>query len=44
MHVHAGIIDFANVLAYMIIAGFFLRLISARWPDNPWSKALAFII
>lgn len=30
-------------LAYAMIWGFIIRAISAKFPDNPFSKALAFI-
>lgn len=30
-------------LAYAMIWGFIVRAISSKYPDNPFSKALAFI-
>lgn len=37
-------VNFLNYLAYAVIAGFLIRFGSARWPDNAFSKAFAFVI
>jgi hypothetical protein len=42
--VQAGLIDFLVTAAYMLIFGFFVRTTAARYPENPFSKALAFML
>lgn len=42
--VQAGLIDFLVTVAYMLLAGFFLRTYQGRNPDSPWAKALAFML
>lgn len=36
-------LNFLIVLAMMIIAGFLLRSLAARWADNPVGQGLAYI-
>lgn len=43
MHVHIGVADFLIVAAYLLILGFFLRTLAARYADTPFGEALAFI-
>lgn len=43
VHVHASALEFLIVVAYMVIAGFFFRVIETRYPDSAIGKALAFI-
>ncbi len=43
MHVHVGALNALIFLAYLLIVGFSVRVISARFPDSPLGQALAFI-
>lgn len=43
MQVHVGLPQFLVFVAYLIIAGFFLRVLAARYSERPLGKALSFI-
>lgn len=43
MTVHASVLEFLITACYIIIFGFFVRTFSAKYPDNPVSKAMGFI-
>lgn len=43
LHVHVSALNALIVLAYLIILGFIIRTIQAKYPDNELVKATAFI-
>ena len=43
MHVHISPVEFLATAAYLVIFGFLWRSLAARWSDNPWGQAMAFI-
>lgn len=43
MTIHASLIEFLITACYIIIFGFMVRSISAKFPDSPFSKAFGFI-
>jgi hypothetical protein len=43
MNLNVSLWGFLTWLAYYIIAGFFLRFLSAKFPDSPIGKAVLFI-
>jgi hypothetical protein len=43
MHVHASALDALIIAAYLLVIGFLLRMIAARYKDSPFGQALAFI-
>lgn len=43
MHVHAGVLEAMIFAAYLLIVGFILRWIEARYPDSAIGKALSVI-
>lgn len=43
MTVHASVLEFLITACYIIIFGFFVRSLSARYPDSPFAKAFGFI-
>lgn len=43
MHITVSTVEFFTVVAYVILFGFFWRSLSARWSDNPFGQAMAFI-
>jgi len=43
MDFHVSTIGFFIFTAYLLIAGFFLRWLSARYSDTTWGKALGYI-
>jgi len=42
-HVHVGFVDVVQFTLMLIIAGFFLRTIEAKFSDTALGKALAYI-
>ena len=43
MHLHIDAVDFVKTALYVIIFGFFWRTLAARWSNNAYGKAMAFI-
>lgn len=43
MTLHIGVLGFATFLCYLMIAGFLLRSLSAKFPDSSFAKAIGFI-
>ena len=43
VHVHVGLLHALIFLAYLLIVGAGIRIVSARFSDTPVGKALAFI-
>lgn len=43
MHVHISPIEFIQFAAYAILFGFLWRSLAARWSDNAFGQAMAFI-
>lgn len=43
MHIHLGIVEGLRVFAYVLVAGFFWRLISAHLSDTSTGQAMSFI-
>jgi hypothetical protein len=43
MTLHIGVLGFATFLCYLLIGGFLLRSLSAKFPDSTFSKAVAYI-
>lgn len=43
MTLHIGTLGFFTFLCYLLIAGFLLRSIAAKFPDSSFAKAIGFI-
>lgn len=43
MTLHIGVLGFLTTACYIMLFGFFVRTLTAKFPDSPISKALAFI-
>lgn len=43
MTLHIGVLGFFTFLCYLLIAGFLIRSLAAKYPDSSISKALAYI-
>lgn len=43
MHVHVSPIEFLTTVCFVVIFGFMWRSLSARWSDNSFGKAMAYI-
>ncbi len=43
MHIHVGALSALIFLAYLLIIGFFIRTVTARFPDSKVAQGLAFI-
>jgi hypothetical protein len=44
MHVHVSALNFLIVWAYILIGLFLLKLMTAKYPENTYAKALAFLV
>lgn len=43
MHVHIGLLELLKVWAYIIIGGFFWRMLAMRYSDTPVGQAMGFV-
>jgi hypothetical protein len=43
VHIHVGALDAFKVFLYVIIIGFFWRIIAGKMSDNPIGQAMAFL-
>lgn len=43
MHIHVGALDAVKVFLYVIIVGFFWRVIAGYLSDNPIGQGMAFL-
>jgi hypothetical protein len=43
MHIHIGALDMVKVFLYVVIVGFFWRVIAGKLSDNPIGQAMAFL-
>jgi len=43
MHIHVGALDMLKVFLYVVIVGFFWRIIAGHFSDTPIGQAMAFI-
>lgn len=43
MHIHVGALDMVKVFLYVVIVGFFWRVIAGKMSDNPIGQAMAFL-
>lgn len=43
MHIHIGALDAIKVFLYVIVVGFFWRVIAGHFSENPIGQAMAFL-
>jgi hypothetical protein len=43
MHIHIGALDMLKVFLYVVIIGFFWRVVAGLMSDNPVGQAMAFL-
>lgn len=43
MHIHVGALDAVKVFLYVIIVGFFWRVVAGMLSDNPIGQAMSFL-
>lgn len=43
MHLDVSVAGFATFACYLLLFGFLVRSLAARWSDNAFGQALAFI-
>jgi hypothetical protein len=43
MHIHVGALDAVKVFMYVIVVGFFWRIIAGYFSDSPVGQAMAFL-
>lgn len=44
MHVHVSALNFMIVWAYLLIGLFLLKVATTKYPDNPYAKAVRFLV